>query len=281
MKMISLIFILLFTLSAFSQNEQSGQSDIQALYGLECRLEYTGSYYYVSRGGQRFTELMGSLQQALSQQAQLVNSGACAYPVQAPGSCQLEYTGSYYYVSRNGVRFSELVSDYRTALATRDVLYQNLNCNENTYRPRQLCQIEYTGSYYYVSRDGTRFSDLVSDLNRATQTRDDLAQSYVCQPKYRTSSCRLEYTGSYYYISIDARRSSELSSSLSQTLHQQRDFAGRGLCRLTPSDERCSIEFTGSYYYVARTGTRFSNMASTLAQANSTLNELRYSQNCY
>ncbi len=275
MKAICSIFIMLFTFSALAQDV------FDAYYGVDCRLEYTGSYYYVSRGGQRFTELTGSLQQALAQQAQLVNTGTCSYPAQSPGPCQLEYTGSYYYVSRQGVRFSELVSDFRAALRTRDVLYQNLNCNENTYRPMQFCQIEYTGSYYYVSRNGTRFSELVSDLNRATQTRDELAQNYVCQPKYQSSSCRLEYTGSYYYISIDARRSSELSSSLNQTIQKQRDFAGRGLCTIPRSNERCSIEFTGSYYYVARTGTRFSNLVSNVSQAESTLNELRYSQNCY
>lgn len=245
-----------------------------------CRLEFTGNYYYVSRNGQRFTELTSNIQQALQQQSQLAQSGSCEYSHQTPGTCQLEFTGNYYYVSRNGTRMSGLVSDYRTSLNTRDLLYQSRNCDENTYHPNLSCKIEFTNNYYYVSRNGNRFSALVSDLNQATNTRDDLARNYVCQAQHQQQSCRLEYTGNYYYISINSQRTSELVPELNQALSKQRTFSERGMCWPVKA-ERCTIEYTGNYYYVARNGSRLSELVSNLSQADTTLRELRYSQNCY
>lgn len=245
-----------------------------------CKIEFSGSYYYVSRNGQRFTELTSSLQQAIGQQQQLENSGMCEYSQQSPGTCQLEFSGSYYYVSRNGTRMSELTSSYRSALNTRDTLYQARNCDVNTYYPSQTCKVEFSGSYYYVTRNGNRFSELVSSMNQAIQTRDDLARNYVCQVQYAQHSCRLEFSGSYYYISINSQRASELVSDLNSVLNQQRIFYDRGMCT-APQADRCTIEYSGSYYYVARNGTRLSQLVSSLNEANNTLYQLRNSQNCY
>lgn len=245
-----------------------------------CKVEYTGNYYYVSKDGQRFTELVSSLQQAISQQQQLENSGMCAYSNVSPGKCQLEYTGNYYYVSRNGNRVSELVSGYQSALNTRDQLYQSRNCDQTTYQITHQCKVEYTGNYYYVSRGGNRFSELVSSLDQATRTRDDLARNYVCQVQYQTASCKLEYTGNYYYLSINSTRASELVSDLNQALNQQRGLYDRGMCG-APQAESCTIAYTGNYYYVARNGNRLSELVSDLNRANNTLQQLRYSRNCY
>lgn len=244
-----------------------------------CKLEYTGNYYYVSKDGSRFTELT-TMQQALSQKQQLENQGMCRPNLQV-GSCQLEYTGNYYYVSRNASRFSDLVSGYQSALQTRDQLYNSRNCDENTYRPTASCKIEYTGNYYYVSRNASRFSDLVADLNQVSRTRDDLVRSYVCQPQYQTAPCRLEYTGNYYYISINSARSSDLNANLQAVLNQQVDFANRGLCSQAQSNDRCTIEYTGNYYYVARNSSRISDLVGNMSQASQTLSQLQYSRNCY
>ena len=246
----------------------------------QCKLEFTGSYYYVSKDGSRFTDLTSNMQQALQQKQQLENQGMCRAAVNA-GSCQLEYTGSYYYVSRSGSRFTELVTDYISALRSRDQLYQSRNCDQNTYQPHASCKIEYTGSYYYVSRNGSRFSNLVSDLNSATRTRDDFARNYVCQVQYQSAPCRLEFTGSYYYLSINSTRASELNSNLNVVLNQQNDFSNRGLCSQPNSNDRCSLEYTGSYYYVARNGSRISQLVSSMSQASQTMNQLQYSRNCY
>lgn len=244
-----------------------------------CKIEFTGNYYYVSKDGSRFTDLTSNLQQAISQKQQLESSGICGYSA-APGTCQLEFTGNYYYVSRSGTRFSELVSDYRTALQTRDTLYRSRNCDEQTYRPTATCKLEYTGNYYYVSRNGTRFSELVSNLDQATNLRNDLARNYVCQVQYATAPCRLEFTGSYYYTSINSTRSTELVSSLDQALNQQGALYNRGMCS-APVPERCSIEYTGSYYYVARAGTRISALVSDLYSAQSTQRLLYNARACY
>jgi hypothetical protein len=245
-----------------------------------CKLEYSGSYYYVSKDGQRFTELTQSPQQAISQKQQLENQGMCRTYGVDPGSCQLEFSGSYYYVSRAGTRFSSLVSNYADALRTRDMLYQSRNCNESTYRPNASCKIEYSGSYYYVSRNGTRFTGLTSNLNDVTRMRDDLTRNYVCVAQYQSAPCRLEFSGSYYYLSINSARSSELTSSLMTILNQQRDFASRGLCSQPSYGERCTIEYSGSYYYVARNGSRISELTSSLPQVDNTLRQLQYSRNC-
>ncbi len=245
-----------------------------------CKLEYTGNYYYVSKDGQRFTELVSSLQQAIRQQQQLENSGLCAYSSDSPGKCQLEYTGNYYYLSRNGNRLSELVSSYQSALNTRDQLYQSRNCDETTYQVSHQCKVEYTGNYYYVSRSGNRFSELVSSLDQATRTRDDFARNYVCQVQYQTAACKLEYTGNYYYISINSTRASELISDLNLALNKQRGLYDRGMCG-APQAESCAISYTGNYYYIERNGSRLSELVSDLNRASNTLQQLRYSRNCY
>lgn len=248
--------------------------------GEYCLIEYTGSYYYVSKNGTRFGDLTSSLSQVIANKQQLESSGICAYS-QAQQSCQIEYTGSYYYVSRAGTRFSDMSSNLSSVLAVRDQLYQSRNCSAATYQPTSSCSIEYTGSYYYVARDGTRFGDMTSNLAQATATRDSLVSQYVCQAQYVAAACRLEYTGSYYYISINGNRSTDMTSNLNQALNQQSDLAGRGLCSLVSSNERCSLEYTGSYYYVARDGTRISDMSSNMSQVSVVMGQLQSSRNCY
>lgn len=244
-----------------------------------CRIEYTGNYYYVSKNGQRFGELTADLRKALEQQNSLERSGACVTNYQAAGSCQLEYTGNYFYISRNGTRMSELTLNYQNALATRDMLYQNRNCDENTYRTAAVCGIQYTGNYYYVSRNGNRISELVLNLDKALNTRNDFLRGYVCRENVIQDACRLEYTGNYYYVSVRNQRSSELVLDLNKALNQQRYMADQRLCQFQ-MPERCTLEYTGNYYYVARNGQRITSLTA-LNQAQASFQQLQMSRNCY
>jgi hypothetical protein len=131
-----------------------------------------------------------------------------------------------------------------------------------------------------VSRSGNRFSELVSSLDQATRTRDDFARNYVCQVQYQTAACKLEYTGNYYYISINSTRASELISDLNLALNKQRGLYDRGMCG-APQAESCAISYTGNYYYIERNGSRLSELVSDLNRASNTLQQLRYSRNCY
>lgn len=279
-----LILALITSLITLSSALTSFAADIfkntNPQYFTNCRLEFSSNYYYVSRNGQKFTDYTSNLNQAIEQQRNLERTGVCQYSSQSPGSCQLEYSSNYYYVSRNGSRMSEFVSDYRSALSTRDLLYQSNNCDTGTYRPYQVCTLEFSSNYYYVTRNGSRFSDYFSNLNEAAFTRDDFARNYVCQIKYEQQNCRLEYSSNYYYISTGSKRISDYYSRLNQAIDQQRAFSDRGMC--APAiPERCSIEYSSNYYYVARNGSRISDFESNFAQADSTLRELQYSRNCY
>lgn len=249
--------------------------------GVTCKIEYTGNYYYVSRDGTRFTDLTSSLQQALGQKQQLVSNGMCSNYYQDNGKCEVEYTGNYYYISRNGSRFTGMTSNIQQSLQERETLYRAGECNQQTYQPNTQCSIEYTGNYYYVSRGGTRFSNMTSSLQQVTADRDLLVRSYVCQSSYQYAPCRLEYTGNYYYISINSNRASEMTSNLDQVLRQQQDFVSRGMCSTPPANERCNIDYTGNYYYVSRNGSRLSPMNSDYGIVNQMLYSLQSTRNCY
>jgi hypothetical protein len=249
--------------------------------GISCKLEYTGNYYYISRNGTRFTELTSSLQQALNQKQQLVSQGMCSNYSQDNGKCDLEYTGNYYYVSRNGARIADLTSNLQQALNTRDLLYRAQECNYQTYQPTTSCAIEYTGNYYYVSRNGTRFTNLTSSLQQVTNEREQLVRNYVCQSAYQYAPCRLEYTGNYYYISINSSRATELTQNLDQILRQQQDLASRGMCSTPQATEQCRVDYTGNYYYVSRNGSRISDLKQDYYIANQIMYSLQSSRNCY
>lgn len=278
MKFILSIQILCSAISSLAAEPTDRLSNTQ--YFTNCRIEFSNNYYYVSRNGQRFTDFTSNLNYAIEQQRNLERSGSCQNSYQSPGSCQLEFSSNYYYVSRNGSRMSEFVSNYRSALLTRDQLYQSNNCDDGTYRPYQTCSVEFSSNYYYVAKNGSRFSDFFSNLNQATSARDDLARNYVCQIRYQQQNCRLEYSGSYYYITANSSRISDFYSQIYQALDQQRAFSDRGMCT-PPIAERCSIEYSGSYYYVARNGSRLSEFVSNISQADSILRSLQYSHNCY
>lgn len=249
--------------------------------GMSCKLEYTGSYYYVSRNGARFTELTPNMQQAISQKQQMTYNGACANTYQDNGKCDVEYTGSYYYVSRNGSRFAGLTPNIQSALQDREQLYRAGECNQQTYQPVSQCSVEYSGSYYYVNRNGSRYTGLTSSLQQATSDRDLLVRSYICQAAYQYAPCRLEYTGSYYYISINSSRASELNPNLDQVLRQQQDFTSRGMCSAPQATERCTVDYSGSYYYVSRNGSRISGLNSDYGIANRIMYSLQSTRNCY
>lgn len=249
--------------------------------GITCKLEYTGNYYYVSRNGARFTELTSSLQQALDQKQQLISQGMCSNSYQDSGKCDVEYTGNYYYVSREGARIGDLSPNVQAAINTRDMLYRSQECNYQTYQPTTQCSIDYTGNYYYVSRSGRRFTDLTTSLQQASNARDQLVRSYLCQAAYQYAPCRLEYTGNYYYLSINSRRASDLTPNLDMILRQQQDFVSRGMCSSPQATEQCRVNYTGNYYYVSRNGARISDLKQDYYLANQIMYSLQSSRNCY
>jgi len=245
-----------------------------------CLVNYTGNYYYVAKDGQRYGDLLPTVHQAIQLQQQLQNAGICQWTYTSPGMCSLEYTGNYYYVARNGSRISELKTNYREALQTEGTLYNSGNCDRASYNSQLVCSVDYTGNYYYVSRNGSRFSELVANLNQVLNMQSDLAYGRACQIGYPTDSCRMEYTGNYYYVSLRGKRFSELAPNLNQALMSQQSLSSNNVCQ-RPRPESCGIQYTGNYYYVDRNGSRFSDLVTSIHQATQTLDQLRYSGNCY
>ena len=194
--------------------------------------------------------------------------------------CQIEFTGQYYYASRDGQRMSDFTQDYMQAIQARDQLHRSGQCDGRTYNPTAVCEVSYTGTYYYVTRDGQRMSGFISDLMQTTYIRDRFFYNQVCQSIYPTSNCRLEFNGNFYYNTIQNQRMSGFAPTLDQALQDQRILFNQSLCRY-PMAETCSIQNTGSLFYVDRSGNRLSGFVSNMTMANEILNQLRWSGNCF
>ncbi len=144
---------------------------------------------------------------------------------------------------------------------------------------KDLCDIDYTGSYYYVSKNGQRFSDYYSQFSSADSFMRNLLQSHACRQK-SIAYCSLEFTGSYYYIAKNNSRFSDHYSQVNNAFNALQAFQQSRVCgAITPRP--CSIEYTGSYYYVARSGSRISEYYSQLGNVQSFYSNLRASRVCY
>ncbi len=246
-----------------------------------CPVEYTGSYYYVSKNGSRFTPLVSNLDQVLDQQQDLLNSRVCDYSGRPPGLCQVSYTGSYYYVTRNSTRITALTSNIQESQHSLEALLNTGNCETSYYGPQDECSVEYTGSYYYVAKNNQRYSQLYSNYFEAINFYGNSINSGMCTESRAQNTCNLEFTGSYYYVSRNQSRFSDLRSDLNQALNDQWSFIHDRLCDSPRSYARCSIEYTGSYYYVAREGSRISALFSQVNQAQGVLRALQQANSCY
>lgn len=273
------LFIFVFGLIAWGA--QASPHDRPRWYS-SCVLEYTGDSYYLARNHTRFTEFFANIEQALDEQQRLQHSGLCEWTAQSPGLCRVGYTGTDYYVARGEWRMGDFFSNLEEALRLQNLLVDSRNCEDSRdVQPSGVCDIQYTGDYWYVTLNGKRIADFHSEYIPAVLERDDLISRGMCSPQSRYSRCGIRYTGTYYYVNRDDQRYTPFYTNL--------DAAGTMIWRL--EDDRictdqepalpCSVEYTGTYYYVRRESERYSEFFSDYVHATDELRHLQNFNVCY
>ena len=177
----------------------------------KCEVEYTGNYYYIARGGARFTPMTSNIQASLSERETLYRAGECNQQTYQPsGMCSVEYTGNYYYVARNGARFGAMSSNMAQVTQERDMLVRQYVCQQQ-YQSAP-CRLEYTGNYYYITINSARASEMTANLDLILRQQQDFVSRGMCSYPQASEVCRVDYTGNYYYVSRNGQRMSGMNS---------------------------------------------------------------------
>lgn len=159
-----------------------------------------------------------------------------------------------------------------------------------------VCEIKYQQSsyynYYFVYKDGQKFSSGYSSFADAAKQKDQFVQSGACQdqPVYQLPLCSVKYVKSSYYNYYKVYVGNELYSSgyssVDDAAEKLEEFTAANVCQ-TPMDhelEPCSIDLITSsyynYYYVMQNGEKLSSGYSSFGDANNFKQKLEDSYMC-
>jgi hypothetical protein len=192
-----------------------------------------------------------------------------APPPQYGDLCKVDYDGNYYYVSRNGTRFSNLTSSLSSALSKKSELINSGVCFHDSGELKGQCKVSYDGNYYSVSRNNSRLSSLTSSLNSAIQTRDTLYQNAECSSQtYQPQDlCKVDYDGNYYSVSVNGYRFTSLTSSLNSAVSSRDNLIQNYICQAQHQYSSCRLEYDGNYYSVSINSKRVTSLTSSMSSA--------------
>lgn len=156
------------------------------------------------------------------------------------------------------------------------------NGGGGSYGP--TCEVKYEQSgynfYYYVYRDGQKFSGAYAKFSDAAAKKNQFVQSNACQDvKYSKSSvCSVKYQKSgynyYYYAYVGDKKFSGAYAKATDAAKMVETFANAKSCFL-PNNyelEPCSVDYQRSgynnYYYVVQNGQRVSGAYSQFDDAD-------------
>lgn len=143
--------------------------------------------------------------------------------------CSVEYVqGSYYnyyYVHKDGKKFSSGFSSFQDALDQMLQFVQSGACAQQAYHKLDECKVEYVkGSYYnyyYVYKNGKKYSAGYSNVSDAADFLEKVDSAGACKKpeKHQIKHCEIDLVNgsyyNYYYVMQDGEKLSSGYSSFS------------------------------------------------------------------